>query len=174
VPIEEKESYRRLENLRQSTALLDEPERCVHIGDRESDIYELLCEFHNLGTHFLVRTCIDRLAPDGEHTIADEMAAAKIKGVHRVGPRDSKGRPDEAFLEIRYRRITVLQPLYRQRPYPELRLTVIHALETTTPAGRPPIEWKLIADLPVKSRADAIEKLDWYAMRWKIETFHKN
>ena len=22
-------------------------------------------------------------------------------------------------------------------------------------------------------RAEAIEKLDWYAMRWKIETFHK-
>jgi len=25
----------------------------------------------------------------------------------------------------------------------------------------------------VSSRAAAIEKLDWYAMRWKIETFHK-
>jgi hypothetical protein len=25
----------------------------------------------------------------------------------------------------------------------------------------------------VRSRAEAIEKLDWYAMRWKIETFHK-
>jgi hypothetical protein len=25
----------------------------------------------------------------------------------------------------------------------------------------------------VRSRAEAIEKLDWYAMRWKIEVFHK-
>jgi len=25
----------------------------------------------------------------------------------------------------------------------------------------------------VRSRAEAIEKLDWYAMRWEIETFHK-
>jgi hypothetical protein len=173
MPIEEKESYRWLENLRQSTALLGEPERCVHIGDRESDIYELFCEAHDLGTHFLVRTCVDRLAGDGEHTIADEMAEAKVKGLHRVELRDSKGRPDEAFLEIRYRRITVLPPLYKQRRYPELRLTVIHAQERTAPAGRPPIEWKLITDLSVKSRAEAIEKLDWYAMRWKIETFHK-
>lgn len=37
VPIEEKESFRWLQNLRQSTALISEPERCVHIGDRESD-----------------------------------------------------------------------------------------------------------------------------------------
>jgi hypothetical protein len=31
----------------------------------------------------------------------------------------------------------------------------------------------LITDLPVHSRKDAIEKINWYAMRWKIETFHK-
>lgn len=41
VPIEQKESVRWLENLRQSTALFQAPERCVHIGDREGDIYEL-------------------------------------------------------------------------------------------------------------------------------------
>ncbi|CAE6857079.1 hypothetical protein [Paraburkholderia aspalathi] len=137
VPIEEKESYRWLENLGQSTALLGEPERCVHIGDRESDIYELFCEAHELG-NFLVRTCVDRLAGDGEHTIADEMAETKIRGFHCVELRDSKGCPDEAFLAIWYRRITVLPPLYKQRRYPELRLTVIHAQETTAPAGRPP------------------------------------
>jgi hypothetical protein len=27
--------------------------------------------------------------------------------------------------------------------------------------------------LPGRLRADAIEKLEWHAMRWKIETFHK-
>ncbi|MFL9999188.1 hypothetical protein PQR34_48240 [Paraburkholderia sediminicola] len=41
VPIEQKESWRWLENMRQSTMLLGEPTRCIHIGDRESDIYEL-------------------------------------------------------------------------------------------------------------------------------------
>ena len=35
------------------------------------------------------------------------------------------------------------------------------------------IDWKLLTDLPVQSRKDAIEKLEWYAMRWKIEMFHK-
>jgi hypothetical protein len=41
------------------------------------------------------------------------------------------------------------------------------------PPGRSGIEWKLLTNLSVRSRAEAIEKLDWYAMRWKIETFHK-
>jgi hypothetical protein len=41
VPIAEKESIRWLENLRQATALTNNPRDCVHIRDRESDIYEL-------------------------------------------------------------------------------------------------------------------------------------
>ncbi|WP_200823058.1 hypothetical protein [Caballeronia catudaia] len=52
-------------------------------------------------------------------------------------------------------------------------MTVIHATERGEPTDRKPIKWKLITDLPVRSRRDAIEKLDWYAMRWKIEMFHK-
>ena len=52
-------------------------------------------------------------------------------------------------------------------------LTVIHAQEQKTPKNRKKIDWKLLTDLPVQSRKDAIEKLEWYAMRWKIEMFHK-
>jgi hypothetical protein len=66
VPIEKKESVRWLESLRQSTALIAEPKRCVHIGDRESDIYELFCAAQDAETHFLLRTCVDRLAGDGK------------------------------------------------------------------------------------------------------------
>lgn len=54
-----------------------------------------------------------------------------------------------------------------------MTLNVIHAQERGTPKGRERIDWKLITDLPVNSRVEAIEKLKWYASRWKIEMFHK-
>lgn len=173
VPIEEKESIRWLENLKQSTELLAEPLRCVHIGDRESDIYELFCTAKDAGTHFLMRTCVDRLAGDGAHTIAAEMAQVRCKGVHRVEVRDRNGQPSEAILELRFRRIHVLPPIGKQSRYPQLELTVLHATERGRPRDRDPIDWKLITDLPVTSRISAIEKLHWYALRWKAETFHK-
>ena len=94
VPIDKKESVRWLENVRQSTELLGDPERCVHIGDRESDIYELFCLAQEIGTHFLIRTCVDRLAGDGGHTIADEMEEVSVKGLHRIEVRDDRGEPD--------------------------------------------------------------------------------
>ena len=173
VPIEQKESYRWLENMRQSTELLGEPARCVHVGDRESDIYELFCTAQELGTHSLVRTCVDRLAGDGGHTIADEMQETRLKGMHRIEVRNGQGRIEAALLELRYRRILVLRPVGKQKRYPALTLTVIHAKGRGKPMGQPAIEWKLITDLPVTTRATAIEKLRWYAQRWKIEVFHK-
>ena len=135
VPIEVKESFRWLENLRQSTALFDEPRRCIHIGD--------------------------------------EMKEVPIQGLHRIQVRDDRGQIGEAVLEIRYRRIRVLPPIGKQKQYPDLNLTVIHAQERGKPRGRNRIDWKLITDLPVTSRRDALEKIHWYSQRWKIETFHK-
>jgi hypothetical protein len=173
VPIEEKESIRWLDNLRQSTALLGEPERCVHVGDRESDIYELFCAAHEAKTHFLIRTCVDRLAEDGSGTISKEMDTVPLKGLHRIEVQDRHGKPSEATLEIRYARLQVLPPIGKQKRYPALTLTVVYARERGIPQDREPIDWKLITDLSVNSKAEAIEKLQWYASRWKIETFHK-
>ena len=173
VPIEKKESMRWIENLRASTTLMNEPERCVHVGDRESDIYELFCTAQSIGTHFLVRTCVDRLAGDGTRTIADDMKDVRVKGTHRIEVRDRKGNSSRAVLDIRYRRIRVLPPIGKQNRYPALVLTVLYAQERGTPKNREKINWKLITDLPVTSRAEAIEKLEWYASRWKIETFFK-
>jgi hypothetical protein len=50
---------------------------------------------------------------------------------------------------------------------------VIHATGRGTPEGRDRIDWKLVTNLPVRNRSDATGKLEWYALRWKIETFHK-
>jgi len=173
VPIEEKESFRWLENVRQSTALFGEPSRCVHIGDRESDIYELFCTAQQAGTHFLLRTCVDRLAQDGSCTVSAVMKQVRVKGLHRLSVKDKKGNWSEAVLAIKYRRLRVLPPVAKQKQYSPLTLTVIYAQEQTVPAGRDRIDWKLITNLPVSSRREALEKLTWYACRWKIETFHK-
>jgi hypothetical protein len=145
----------------------------VHIGDRESDIYELFCAAAQENTHFLVRTCVDRLAIDGEQTIAKAMETPDAKGVHRLPLKTKAGKPSEALVEMCYRRLLVLPPIGKQKHYPSLVLTIIHGKEEGKPQGRDPIDWKLLTDLPVESLKAAIEKLNWYALRWKIEVFHK-
>jgi hypothetical protein len=173
IPIEQKESIRWLENLKQSTDLLAEPQRCIHIGDRESDIYELFCAAKEKNTHFLVRICADRLTGIGDHTISDEVKEVAVKGLHRIKITDKKGKISHAILNLKYKRIKVLPPVDKKKKYPELTLTVIDAKESKKSKNRESIHWKLMTDLPIKSCKDVIEKLNWYAMRWKIEIFHK-
>ena len=172
-PIEEKESIRWLENLRTSTELLAQPHRSVHVGDQESDIFDLFGVAQQLGTHFLVRTRADRLANGGPETVAEAIGQSPRRGLYRIAVRNRKGEESEAVLEIRYRRMRVQTSRGKKKRFPEQVVTVIEAREQATPLDRDRIDWKLITDLAVNSRQQAVEKVRWYALRWKIEVFHK-
>lgn len=173
VPIDAKESVRWLDNLRQSTELIGQPERCVHIGDRESDIYELFCLARALGTHFLVRSCVDRLAGDGVTTIASVMQGICPSGTHTVEFTDTTGHTHQATLSVKFADMVVRPPIGKQKRYPHQTLRVIHAKEIDPPDTRSPVDWKLITNLDVTRHEDAVRMLIWYARRWSIETFFK-
>ncbi|ABL71056.1 hypothetical protein SAMN04244581_05137 [Paracoccus denitrificans] len=163
VPIEQKESMRWLDNLRLSTELAGAPGRCVHIGDRKSDIYELYCLAVELGTGFLMRSCVDRLAEDGVTTVSKVMAQIQSSGTHEVRFRDAQNQEHRALLTIRHATMAVRPPIGKQRKYRHQTLQIIHAEEMDPPEGRAPVFWKLITNLPVESHTQAVHKLDWYA-----------
>ncbi len=172
LPIEKKESYRWIENVRQSSQLLPEPERCVHVGDRESDIFELFCAADHECTRFVIRTSVDRAAGNGT-TILRKMSRQPVQGYHEIETHDARGNQRKVRLSIRFCSIKVHPPVAKRKKYPSLTLTVIHAQERNVPRGRDPIRWHLITNLDVTTLQSAVEKLNWYAQRWKIETYHK-
>jgi hypothetical protein len=173
VPIEKKESIRWLENLRESADLLDRPERCIHVGDSESYIYELYCLTKELGTHFVVWTVVNRLAGEGDDTVSTEMQGTPSAGVLQIEVRGDQDEITRACLGVRFKRLLVLPPIGKQKRYPPLELTVFHATELNLPSGRKPVVWKPRTDFDVQSFEQAVEKIRWYVMRWKIEVFHK-
>jgi len=173
VRIEEKESVRWLDNLTRSTHQLGDPTRCVHVGDREADIFELFHAAEQAESHFLVRTAVDRLAGQGVTTVAKLMRREPVRGTHAVEVRDDHGNLSTVTVAVRFRRLTVHPSPAKRKRYGPLSLTAIYAFEGGRPADREPIRWKLLTDLPVDDLAAAVEKLNWYALRWKIETFHK-
>lgn len=101
------------------------------------------------------------------------MARVPVAGQHRIEVTAEDGSVSEAVLKLRYKRVHILPPIGKQKRYPALDLTVIHAREARTPRGRDRVDWKLVTDLPVTSPEEVVEKLRWYAQRWKIELFHK-
>lgn len=153
-----------VENVRQSAELLGDAERCIHIADWDGDIFGLFSMARDLRTHFIIRK--------GD-AIAESAAQAKAAGVCRVEVQDKSGNSHVAKLQVRYRRMTMHPPHDRLKQCPSLELTVIHASEKRRPKGKEPVEWVLITDLPVNDFHDAADKLERYALRRKIETYHK-
>ena len=45
-------------------------------------------------------------------------------------------------------------------------------MEEHPPGGEEPIHWVLTTTLPIKTVLEAIEKVQWYMYRWRIERFH--
>ena len=50
---------------------------------------------------------------------------------------------------------------------------IIHVKEINPPEGIKPVEWYLLTNIVISSTSDAIEKIDWYKLRWMVEIFHK-
>jgi hypothetical protein len=151
VPIEEKESVRWLENLARSTQRLGDPDRCVHVGDREADIFELFHAADAARTHFLVRTAVDRLAGQGGTTVAKLMARQPIRGTHAVEVRDDHGVASSATVHVRFRRVTV-HPPGRQAEAVRAALADRHPRPRAGDAGGPGADPLEAADRPPRGR----------------------
>lgn len=170
---EKKESFRWFENVRDATDLLGSPERCVHVADREADILALYHFAEQSGTRFLVRASYNRYTFETGETVDQLITKTPLAGTHRVSFKDTKGKVRVVPLEIKFCRAKLVRSRGKPRDLPPVEVTMIYAYENTKPQGQPKLEWKLVTNLEVNTLEQAIEKIDWYAMRWKIETFHK-
>lgn len=101
IPIEEKESYRWLEGVRNSNLLLGDPSRLIHIGDREADIYELFHSAESGNSKYLVRIKVNRRTDEESKTIQNVLNEADVQGKIEISYRDKEGELVAAILEIK-------------------------------------------------------------------------
>lgn len=65
-------------------------------------VSELYCLAQELGTHFVVRTVVDRLAGDGSHTVMTEMNTTENAGTYVIAIRTDADEVEQVTLDIRY------------------------------------------------------------------------
>lgn len=174
IPIEEKESFRWIENLKLSTDRFGSPDRLVHVADRESDMYEFFNEAKVTQSHFLVRICVNRRTIKSIN-VYEQMKTQPAAGVYKISFTDERGKLVETDLEVKFKTVELqLSDGRKAKRYGPLQASIVFAKEIGgRKKGRPLIDWKLVTDLPVTNLEEAIEKLRWYALRWRIEVFFK-
>lgn len=175
-PIESKESYKWLRSAEQSQSCFQDggAKLVTHIGDRESDIYEEWATVPNAQTHLLVRARKDRRLWNQEVSLYEHLEQQPSQGTCSVeiitDPRVGRT-TREAWLSIRATRVEIRRPdKLKHQDYPEsLSLYAVEAQEINTPNGQAPIHWRLLTTHQVLSLEQALQIIEWYRWRWRIE-----
>jgi hypothetical protein len=171
---EDKESAVWLDNLK-GLGPVPQGATWVSVGDRGSDIWEYWHEASKLGWHCLSRVFIDRKLVNGP----DETAAYLMDAI-RQAPAcadftvHERGRPQHLArtltLSVAWTNVEVRAPrkrldLLKEAP---LKLGVVRCWDAAHN-----VEWLLVTTIPVTTATQAKELVDWYALRWSIEEYHK-
>jgi hypothetical protein len=148
----------------------------VEMGDRESDIYELFDQAligpENL--HVVVRAQHNRtLQPQAR--LWEYMGQQPVRGQMRLRvPRRAGRAARKAVLEVRWADVTICASAVRlKRHWPGLKLHAVWVREIDPPEGEDPLEWMLLTDMAVNNWEQAVEKVQWYCLRWRIEEWHR-
>jgi Transposase DNA-binding/Transposase Tn5 dimerisation domain len=173
-PIEQKESYKWIKSLKESTQDIPSSTKVITIGDRESDIYDLFVEASELNQEFIVRASHNRNIKNSGEKLLDSVNAAPVIGQIEITiPRAGERRERIARVEFRTIKATISAPKNRKKEgLPDQTINVIHVCEVDTPIGEKKIEWFLLTNLPVITEKDASCYLRWYSYRWRIERYH--
>jgi hypothetical protein len=176
-PIEEKESFRWIDMLRESTKDIPDDVRTITICDREGDFFELYAEALKIGTDFIIRVVHNRNTVESDKVIDKIHKAESIGRVVVNIPRDTRNnRPArQAEMEIAYTTVTVVKPLtVKSVTAPEsIEMNIVRITEVDKNGiVENGIEWILATSLPISSIDDAMTIVEYYVQRWKIERFH--
>ena len=180
--LDEKESAKWLESVRVAQALCAawEQTQIVAVSDCESDVYDLfaLARSRPDGPAVLVRARHDRaVAATPEATkpkhLFGFLRAQPLAGTMQVRvPRRPGQKERIATLEVRYTPVTLRPPEGKASQGP-VSVWAVEAREVHPPRRVTPICWRLVTTLPVETAEQAMEKVRWYAQRWRIEEWHR-
>ena len=77
-----------------------------------------------------------------------------------------------AQVELRYQQVEFAAPRHLQDK-DNIELWVVHAQEKNPPQGVKPLEWCLLTSREITTATDAAQCLADYALRWRIEDWHR-
>lgn len=179
VPFAMKESYKWMRGIRAAEAAIDtlpeaERPRLIHVGDREEDIHEVLEHIHESGHSAVIRSAQNRLVDGAIGRAHDAVAASRLIGIHVLEiPARAGHSARTARLELRAITVTITPDREEHPQRQPFECTLVEAREIDPPAGiKHPLHWRLWTFEPAKTKAQILEILRIYTLRWRIEDFH--
>lgn len=164
-PLESKRWVEGYERLAELSAQLPET-RLVCVGDRESDMLELLLKARELdhAVDYVLRAQHNRVLPEGGKLWDTVMRAQPLGCIRFAMPAGRGRKARQVQQELRVERVRL-----SDRQGGHVEVTCLMAAEINTPADAKPVVWRLLTNRPACTLQAAIELVDWYRARWEVE-----
>ena len=173
LPLEQKESFRWAASAIHTAETFPSEIRKTFIGDRENDIYEVMCLTLQAGCEFLIRSTHDRKVGDELQMLSDYMDSLPVMRQYDLSLRGHRGRTARtAKMKVKYSKVSLHKSVRVPKHMPDrLECWCICAIEdeSTVPPGEEPVEWRLLTSHKVENQEDAMQCIEWYKCRWFIE-----
>jgi hypothetical protein len=195
-PLEEKESQRWLDGLRQARQVAQRipTVKCVCISDSEADIYELFSEPRGeQPVEWLIRAGQNRAVLPGEEDADQESRCLRaavesqpvlftkdvsVRGRKAMISCEARGRrqPREnrmAQVEVRATTVMLRAPWRPDGKLSTVTVNVVQVREINPPADDVPLEWLLITTLPISTVEEVRQIIAYYTIRFLIEVLFR-
>jgi hypothetical protein len=177
--IVDKESIRWLTDFEQFQSFFAQfPQHtAIDICDREADFYELFEAKKVPNVHLLVRSRSDKTL-DNDQKLWNTLDQQEVEDFHLANIYDDGGKKREISFQIKFTNVTI-PPTYRAtRDQPQnsdpvpLTALLIEQVSPLQDWQEKPIKWRLLTTLPVDTIEQALQIVQFYIQRWRIEEFH--
>ena len=180
-PLEKRESKKWSDTL---TAVMNRfaqeaPEvRLCFLLDREGDSRITLIPLLESGHAFVIRSRYNRrLKCDGRSPglLHDKLRYRRRSGEHSIKiPRRGRRPAHHARLSVRHGSFNVCPYDEVNRRFLSLKLNVVEAREIgNVRRGEDRLHWILLTNQPINCLKNAVELIDSYCLRWRLEDFHR-
>lgn len=176
LPIEAKESDKWLASAEHSQRCFQvgDAQLVTHIGDREADLYEEWATVPDRYNHVLVRVHQDRRLFEKSESLYHYLSAQPCQGSYAIrveGDARRKRTTRAALLNVRFTAVEIQRPdQLKAKDYPDrIKVYAVEAQESQPPKGQDPVHWRLMTTHEIGSLEQALQVIEWYCWRWRIE-----
>jgi hypothetical protein len=160
---------------------------CIHVMDREADIFDLMAQAVRGGARFVIRGDKERALSNESGLVKGLLPKTKPRDYREaeVGTRVPKRRElirnkpgiarkrRVAKLAVGSHTIEICRPGTSKAPEKSLKLNLVYVWEPKPPKGEAPVDWVLFTTEPIDTKAQLNAIVDYYRARWLIEEFFK-
>jgi hypothetical protein len=175
---------------------------CIHVMDREADMFDLMALALDLGARFVIRGDKERALADESGLVGDVLttiqqqtsrnAVLSSRVVTRrqqtIQPSQAKKRQPygrrqrqrfvpreqrDAVLSVGATTVEFRRPRTAHSKRKSIKVNIVYVWEASPPPGQEPVDWVLFTTEPIDTVANLHTVVDYYQARWIIEEYFK-